>query len=1151
MTTQNLLSPILNQALDSVWYQLGQFASNDILFNSVISTAFGASADASSFQTAWAKGDFSGFPPIEIRNRSEINGANGAFAIATGKIYLSQEFIDANVNNVGVITAVLLEEYGHYVDSKINLTDSAGDEGNIFARLVQGEGISESELAVLKAEDDSAIVMLDGQLVQIEQDTVTGTDVHWYNDPNDHGRTYWTNDATGGEIKGSSTSDWINASGGNDTIYGNGANDKLKGEAGNDEIRGGEGDDELLDGGDDQDWIHGENGNDKIWGGNGLDTLYGGAGNDQLYGGYDNDKLYGEAGDDTLRGEDGNDALYGGDGIDTLTGDNGDDELYGEDGDDTLNGGAGNDTLRGGNGNDYLSDGDGNDNLRGGAGNDTLKGGNHDDLFRDWEGSNFIDGESGNDKVSYDGSPYGVTVGKETIKHFWSGYSNSIFPVASVEESSTSSVKTTLGKIEEVIGSQHNDNLYAYGSGYWHEGITWFDDGQLSTLRGGGGNDQLFALTDKLNPGQSTNLYGDDGMDILSADISKDGRKHYLWGGSGSDFFVLTGDTKQASSISSTVTQKLGEFALSLAPSTVSLGTAGYNSLVAASSQIAPLYGAALSFVTTGIINAIKIFGSAGSIPVVKNDNLVHIKDFVLGEDTIILPKLNGNVIYNISPTSTSLFHIQIKQDGEGDTEYRNIAEVTVANPLGTAEGYESLNATTLIDHLKKTFGPANGDYVIGDVAILNYGSEKGGRSILTHNTHDDLKGSQGDDTIQTLGGDDTISGGTGNDVIDGGAGNDTVVLSGKSTEYKFVTSSSNGRSMVINDTTLKRDGQDTLQDVETIKFSDAQYTTTFESFYRKVHPDVDAVVNLNNGLNSGIHHYELFGKTEGRVTSDLFDSAYYLGANTDVADHIPHSNGTVTALSHYVDSGYNEERTAKYVAANYFDSEDYLKRYTDVANAIPLSNGTLTALSHYVNSGYNEGRTAKFNNPKMEGTSRGEILEGINDPKNTATNIINGGAGNDSISGFYGKDILSGGNGSDYLYGGWHNDILNGGADNDYLYGGNYEDSLFGDSGDDYLFGQEGYDFLTGGLGNDTLTGGENSDVFRFHSLDGSVDRITDFNIEDRIFLATDAFPDLGKLSYGKDNGQLKYNGTLFATLDNNPQSVEIVRTLTDHGWA
>lgn len=169
MTTQNLLSPILNQALASVWYQLGQFASNDILFNSVISTAFGESADASSFQTAWAKGNFSGFPPIEVRNRSEINEANGAFAFATGKIYLSQEFIDANVNNVGVITAVLLEEYGHYVDSKINLTDSAGDEGDIFARLVQGEGISESELAVLKAEDDSAIVMLDGQLVQIEQ----------------------------------------------------------------------------------------------------------------------------------------------------------------------------------------------------------------------------------------------------------------------------------------------------------------------------------------------------------------------------------------------------------------------------------------------------------------------------------------------------------------------------------------------------------------------------------------------------------------------------------------------------------------------------------------------------------------------------------------------------------------------------------------------------------------------------------------------------------------------------------------------------------------------------------------------------------------------------------------------------------------------
>jgi hypothetical protein len=67
--------------------------------------------------------------------------------------------------------AVLLEEYGHYVDSRINTKDAAGDEGNIFARLVEGKSISQQELAVLQAEDDTATVMLNGQTVEIEQNS--------------------------------------------------------------------------------------------------------------------------------------------------------------------------------------------------------------------------------------------------------------------------------------------------------------------------------------------------------------------------------------------------------------------------------------------------------------------------------------------------------------------------------------------------------------------------------------------------------------------------------------------------------------------------------------------------------------------------------------------------------------------------------------------------------------------------------------------------------------------------------------------------------------------------------------------------------------------------------------------------------------------
>ena len=130
-----------------------------------------------------AQEDFSDIPSIEIVSRNDINGANGAFAIATGKIYLAADFISQNAQNVNAVAAVLLEEYGHFVDSRINTKDAAGDgdEGDIFARLVQGKSISQQELAVLKAEDDHVTVTLDGQVVEIEQNNTNITHTITYN----------------------------------------------------------------------------------------------------------------------------------------------------------------------------------------------------------------------------------------------------------------------------------------------------------------------------------------------------------------------------------------------------------------------------------------------------------------------------------------------------------------------------------------------------------------------------------------------------------------------------------------------------------------------------------------------------------------------------------------------------------------------------------------------------------------------------------------------------------------------------------------------------------------------------------------------------------------------------------------------------------
>jgi hypothetical protein len=292
------LDTILNQALQNTSEYLRQFRF-DAGYTTKLETAFGSNFNRSVANQIFdklAKGNFSDIPSIEIVNRNDINGANGAFAVATGKIYLSQEFITANAQNVNAIVAVLLEEYGHYVDSRINTKDAAGDEGDIFARLVQGDSLSESELAVLRAEDDTATVTLDGQVVEIEMNNIQGT---------------YLDDT----LYGTSSDDIIEGLAGNDIIYGGGGNDRIytwynRSDAGLVTVKSG------------NNTAYGQGGNDIIQGDNGTDMLAGGTGDDILNGAGGSDKLYGDEGNDFLYATAGIDnatkQLWGGSGSDTF-----------------------------------------------------------------------------------------------------------------------------------------------------------------------------------------------------------------------------------------------------------------------------------------------------------------------------------------------------------------------------------------------------------------------------------------------------------------------------------------------------------------------------------------------------------------------------------------------------------------------------------------------------------------------------------------------------------------------------------------------------------------------------------------------------------------------------------------------------------------
>ena len=81
-----------------------------------------------------AKGKIRDLPPIELLPRRAMAGAMGAYASATGTIYLNKHWLNHASN--AAFQAVLTEEFGHHLDQLLSKKDTYGDEGEVFAGLL-------------------------------------------------------------------------------------------------------------------------------------------------------------------------------------------------------------------------------------------------------------------------------------------------------------------------------------------------------------------------------------------------------------------------------------------------------------------------------------------------------------------------------------------------------------------------------------------------------------------------------------------------------------------------------------------------------------------------------------------------------------------------------------------------------------------------------------------------------------------------------------------------------------------------------------------------------------------------------------------------------------------------------------------------------
>ena len=163
------MTNLLKTTLNKTYNQLKNFAGLNDFWN-LFEIAFGTQYDhtvVTNLRSQWLVGDFSSFPQIEILDSSILGNANGAYGTSTNKIYLASNFLDTATDTN--IIAVLLEEYGHFIDAHVNQKDSAGDEGDIFSNLVRGNILSAVTLHTLNSENDWATITIDGQSIEIEQ----------------------------------------------------------------------------------------------------------------------------------------------------------------------------------------------------------------------------------------------------------------------------------------------------------------------------------------------------------------------------------------------------------------------------------------------------------------------------------------------------------------------------------------------------------------------------------------------------------------------------------------------------------------------------------------------------------------------------------------------------------------------------------------------------------------------------------------------------------------------------------------------------------------------------------------------------------------------------------------------------------------------
>lgn len=837
-------------------------------------------------------------------------------------------------------------------------------------------------------------------------------------------------------------------------------------------------------------------GDDTLNGNSGTNVLSGGSGNDTLIGLAGNDTLDGGTGDDAYLFANGFgvDSMIDAGGIDTLDfslltgtltynattgsatagssslsfapgssfiekviGGSGNDSLTGTSIDETFVGGAGNDTLTAGSGNDVyvFANGFGNDSVNDSAGVDTL------------------DFSAVTAALNYSAATGTATVGTNTVT-----YNTANTVIERVFGGSAADTMTGGSASETLSGGVGNDTMdggagndtYTFANGWGNDSIndaSGIDTADLSAvttalnvnMASGAGNEvsdgtnivNWTGVIENLLTGLGNDtINGTSGDNFISMGAGNDavwaaGGNDTLDGGSGNDRYVYTGAWGNDSILDSAGIDQL-DFGTSTLNVTFNLAAGAGNEVTDGTSTINW---------SGDIVENVK----AGS-----------------GNDSI-----TGNSLANslIGGTGNDTLNGGAGNDtldgGAGDDVYQfalGYGTDTVTDVSGT----DTLDFSAYSEDLglglnTTTFNDGNGNIVNWSASAIE--------NLIMGSGNDFLTGNSAANVLTGGAGNDNLVGLTGNDTLDGGAGNDT---------YQFA----NGFGT---DLIMDASGSDTLD------FSQVTATVTYDATtgsaitgastvsFNVANTTIEKVMGGTAGdslTGGGGNDY-----FTGNAGNDTMDGAggndQYLYANGWGSDSITDAAGIDTVDLSAVTTALNVNMTSG--AGNEVSDGTNLINWTGVieniitGSASDTINGT--SGDNFISTGVgNDGVWAAGGNDTIDG--------GIGNDRYVYT----GAWGNDSLIDAAGTDTLDFRNSTlnvtFNLLAGASQEVTDGTSTINWS--GDIIENVQGGLGNDSITGNSAANTLSGGKGNDTLMGGTGNDNYLFAKGDG-VDRVSDFD--------------------------------------------------------